>query len=168
MKLHKILFLIICILLVIVTYDIGATNGKKVKKKKKKKKKKTDDLGLGGTAPVLVCTACTRVIGRIGVDVTKRLEKNDQWSKGLKSKYNTMLQAACANREDFPLNNEIFVKGCAIFMSKYKKAALKKISNHLNPKADEFEEDIVEKEFCTDLGACPNGMRTIDEHMNSP
>ena len=76
----------------------------------------------------------------IGVDVTKRLEKNDQWSKGLKSKYNTMLQAAqCANREDFPLNNEIFVKGCAIFMSKYKKAALKKISNHLNPKADEFE-----------------------------
>ena len=110
MKLHKILFLIICILLVIVTYDIGATNGKKVKKKKKKKKKKTDDLGLGGTAPVLVCTACTRVIGRIGVDVTKRLEKNDQWSKGLKSKYNTMLQAACANREDFPLNNEIFVK----------------------------------------------------------
>mgnify|MGYP001243775010 CR=1 FL=1 len=77
MKLHKILFLIICILLVIVTYDIGATNGKKVKKKKKKKK--MDDLGLGGTAPVLVCTACTRVIGRIGVDVTKRLEKNDQW-----------------------------------------------------------------------------------------
>ena len=35
-------------------------------------------------------------------------------------------------------------------------------------RADEFEEDIVEKEFCTDLGACPNGMRTIDEHMNSP
>ena len=37
-----------------------------------------------------------------------------------------------------------FLKGCAIFMSQYNKACLK-ISNHLNPDADEFEEDIVEK-----------------------
>ena len=165
MKGLKILF-VTCLFLILTLSCTGKKMGGK--RKKKKKKKKVDDLGLGATAPVLVCTACTRVIGRIGVDVTKRLEKNELWSKSLKKKYKNMLRVACANREDFPMNNEIFLKGCAIFMSQYNKACLKKISNHLNPDADEFEEDIVEKEFCTELGACPDGMRSIDDHMGSP
>ena len=142
--------------------------GAKKRSRRSSSKKKVDDLGLGATAPILVCTACTRVIGRVGVDVTKRLERNEKWSKELHLKYKHMLKVACANREDFPLENDIFLKGCAVFMSQHNKACLKKIKKHLDPNAEEYEEDIVEKEFCTEIGACMRGMKNIDDHLNSP
>ena len=65
--------------------------GAKKRKRRPPPKKKVNDLGLGATAPILVCTACTRVIGRVGVDVTKRLERNEKWSKELRLKYKHML-----------------------------------------------------------------------------
>ena len=142
--------------------------GAKKRNRRPPSKKKVDDLGLGATAPILVCTACTRVIGRVGVDVTKRLERNEKWSKELRLKYKHMLKVACANKEDFPPENDIFLKGCAVFMSQHHKACLKKIKKHLDPDAEEYEEDIVEKEFCTEIGACMRGMQNIDDHLNSP
>ena len=88
--------------------------GAKKRNRRPPSKKKVDDLGLGATAPILVCTACTRVIGRVGVDVTKRLERNEKWNKELRLKYKHMLKVACANKEDFPPENDIFLKGCAV------------------------------------------------------
>jgi hypothetical protein len=125
------------------------------------------DLGLGKMAPVLVCTACQRIMARLGLDLTRKIQKNTRWTSLLKSSVTKTVRTSCANEEDFPPNNEIFRKGCSVFMAKYHKAVISEIKKHLDPLAEEFEEDIEAKEFCTAIRACASGIKSIDEHMNS-
>ena len=61
----------------------------------------------------------------------------------------------------------IFSRGVICLFVNRKTKILKQVQNHLDPSAEEYEEDIDSKQFCTEvLGACLAGMKSIDEHMN--
>ena len=125
------------------------------------------DRGLGAMKNVLVCTACHRIMARVGKDVTSLIQKNRKWNKVLRKKFSTMLTQSCAIQDDFPADNEYTLKGCDVFISQQKKKILSEVKKHLDPQAEEYEEDIDSKQFCTEvLQACHSGMKSIDEHMN--
>lgn len=155
----------------VVIFVIALTDSHAVAPRKRKRRAKRakdaggsgdDPVGLGAMKQVLTCTACERVITRLAGELSRLLYKNAKWNKDLRATIRHKLRGSCMHPEDFPKGNELYQKGCAYFMADYHKAVLKALKKRLDPKAEEYEEDIVSSEFCAEISACPDGMQSMD------
>lgn len=105
--------------------------------------------------PMMICTACERVIGQAAPFVNQMVMKEVRWSKKrARTIMDFVSKHSCSNEKLFAKNSGALLEGCVDFISGYFTKVRAGIRKRLHPKYEEFGEDIVPVEFCREIGAC--------------
>eukprot|EP00930_Biecheleria_cincta_P095721 TRINITY_DN87658_c0_g1_i1.p1 TRINITY_DN87658_c0_g1~~TRINITY_DN87658_c0_g1_i1.p1 ORF type:complete len:172 (-),score=40.18 TRINITY_DN87658_c0_g1_i1:14-529(-) len=110
---------------------------------------------------LLVCDACKIVMGRLVKDVKYLVETRKMWTS---DQLNSRLALAC---EDPQHPTGTGVDACNAFIHHNANLVKAEVSSRWDEDSEEFEEDIVPKEFCRDKAfICKDGKMGLNEMMN--
>ena len=91
------------------------------------------------------------------------IQNDVKWTK--KTSLNLKLaieEMSCSNEELFPSTNTYYQVGCAHFLAEHYKQLVAAFKRRLHPKYEEYQEDIVPKEFCSEVGVCKDGAKSLE------
>eukprot|EP00747_Dinoflagellata_sp_TGD_P165289 gnl/TRDRNA2_/TRDRNA2_186370_c0_seq1.p1 gnl/TRDRNA2_/TRDRNA2_186370_c0~~gnl/TRDRNA2_/TRDRNA2_186370_c0_seq1.p1 ORF type:complete len:239 (+),score=75.87 gnl/TRDRNA2_/TRDRNA2_186370_c0_seq1:50-718(+) len=106
---------------------------------------------------MLQCDSCRAVLEELAKDVKYLVESEKMWKeKDLEER----LKISC---QDPSLPTGAMRDACGYMMADYHKQIAKEVALRWNEDSDEFEEDIVPRDFCTKVGVCKQGHKTINQ-----
>eukprot|EP00929_Paragymnodinium_shiwhaense_P120704 TRINITY_DN92729_c0_g1_i1.p1 TRINITY_DN92729_c0_g1~~TRINITY_DN92729_c0_g1_i1.p1 ORF type:complete len:199 (+),score=51.87 TRINITY_DN92729_c0_g1_i1:63-659(+) len=106
---------------------------------------------------MLMCDACRQVVQELGKDVKYLVESDKMWKpKDLSER----IALSCG---DPMLASGAMKEACGFLVSDFQKRMEHEIALRWTEESEKFEEDIVPREVCTDIGACNNGHKTLNE-----
>mmetsp|Transcript_123998 Transcript_123998/g.246908 ORF Transcript_123998/g.246908 Transcript_123998/m.246908 type:complete len:167 (-) Transcript_123998:149-649(-) len=110
---------------------------------------------------MMYCEACNTVMGGLAKDVKYLLEAQKMWkAKDLKER----IMVSC---QDPAVMNGFMKDTCASFLTEYRDPIAKETALRWTEDSDEFDEDIVPKEFCMKLGVCKEGHQSLNQMLHN-
>jgi len=110
--------------------------------------------------PMLICSACERLIPTLNEELIAKQHKPALSSKEVLEK----VTQGCFHSIRF--KEELLRDACITLIEESGKKIAKAYIVRLNPKAEEFGEDVNTKEFCSEeVKACTRGVKSIDEML---
>ncbi|CAE8696375.1 unnamed protein product, partial [Polarella glacialis] len=110
---------------------------------------------------MLACEACTTVIGRLSKDVKHLIETKKMWTQPVLEE---RLAASCA---DPLLPKGAGNAACGVLIQDYGVVISKEVAKRWDEDAEEFEEDLVAKDFCSEkVDLCRDGSKTISQMLS--
>jgi len=70
------------------------------------------------------------------------------------------------SQDVFPGNNEMYRTGCVVFTKRHYKQLERGVAQRLSSKSEMYQEDLVPEEFCQEIHACPNKLRSLETQLH--
>mmetsp|Transcript_96359 Transcript_96359/g.272534 ORF Transcript_96359/g.272534 Transcript_96359/m.272534 type:complete len:178 (-) Transcript_96359:149-682(-) len=109
---------------------------------------------------MLQCDVCTSVMATLSKDVKYLVESESMWES---SDLNSRIMVSCS---DPALPSGAMQEACGYFVGDYRKIIARDVALRWDEDSEEFEEDIVPREFCLKIGACKEGHKSISEMIS--
>mmetsp|Transcript_26438 Transcript_26438/g.66550 ORF Transcript_26438/g.66550 Transcript_26438/m.66550 type:complete len:981 (-) Transcript_26438:61-3003(-) len=114
----------------------------------------------GPAMKMLVCDACNAVMGWLAKDVKFLVETGKMWKpKDLRDR----IGISCG---DPMLPTGAMRDACGYLMADYNEGIARDVALRWTEGSEEFEEDIVPREFCEKLGVCKEGHKTLNHQIS--
>mmetsp|Transcript_41639 Transcript_41639/g.75565 ORF Transcript_41639/g.75565 Transcript_41639/m.75565 type:complete len:169 (-) Transcript_41639:212-718(-) len=109
---------------------------------------------------MLLCDSCQHVMQALSKDVKYLVETGKMW------KPTDLKERILASCEDPAIPNGAGKEACAHLVTDHSKVIAEEVSLRWREDSEEFEEDIVPKEFCYKVQLCKDGDKNIGEMIN--
>eukprot|EP00386_Alphamonas_edax_P001559 GDKI01004693.1.p2 GENE.GDKI01004693.1~~GDKI01004693.1.p2 ORF type:complete len:188 (-),score=60.10 GDKI01004693.1:272-835(-) len=110
---------------------------------------------------VMQCNSCRQVLEVLKLDVKYLIEGDMYWEPHILSE---RVRVSCQDPQ-LGINIE-FKNACAKMMAQHHASIIKMIENRFTPGREEYEEDIVPRAMCVELGVCAPEHRTMSESIS--
>lgn len=110
---------------------------------------------------VLKCEACHSVMKELSLDVKFLVESNKMWKQDV---LRERISVSCG---DPGIANGALKDACGYMMADYHKGIATEVSSRWDEDSDEFEEDIVPKEFCLKVGICKENHKSLTQMIST-